>query len=371
MCQASVGAPASSNSSIPPTPAVPSTSGPGGDSIPANYQDNCAVLGIINQWVYERNYDCVIFTNVLWSTYNTQTGALLATASYNEQYASGLDAYSGTWNNYESLYMQSESGAASDVPDILAGFTNGCGGCSGVTTQYPFATPQVIPYQHAVASNDNLSDNPAPDAVDGSIGVDWIYSIDCGSCVSAGSSTITSPLGVRCDFQSGVNGYPGCVIPTFIPTLAMRGYAGQNTSTAFVYYMQSNNVDHWGRYPNGRLLDRLNNKSQADINRRAMCSGFVSVGLNDSCDEFPFAATYESGNLQGLSPSQCSQIYPASYNGATGWNYVAYPGYSNTQHCGIGHVQLNDNTTAGGWYGNLIQSARLLDNDPFWIGIYN
>lgn len=371
-CQAGVGSPTSSSSGLPPTPAPPSAPGVSVDAIPPNYQDNCAVSGYTNTWLYERNTYCVLLTNVLWETHDTSSGALLATATYNEQYASGFDAYSSTFNNFESFYMQSQSGPANWVPDILSSFVNQCSGCSGVYSSYPFATPQLLPYQTAVATNDDLSDNPASGAVDNDLSVSWIYSINCGSCtVPPGSSTITFPLAVRCDFQAGVNGYPGCVIPAFTPTLAMTGFAGQNTSTAFVSFMQKNNVDHWSQYPNGNLLHRLNDPGQSDINRRRMCAGFVAVSLNDSCDEFPFAATYQSGNMLGYTPSQCSQIYPASYNGVTGWSYVTYPGYSSTQHCGIGHVVLIDNTTAGGWYGNLVKAARLIDNDPFWIGIYN
>jgi hypothetical protein len=48
--------------------------------------------------------------------------------------------------------------------------------------------------------------------------------------------------------------------------------------------------DHWGRYPGGTPLSRLNdisNPGQADLNRTAMCRGFQKDSLltDDTCDD--------------------------------------------------------------------------------------
>jgi hypothetical protein len=151
----------------------------------------------------------------------------------------------------------------------------------------------------------------------------------------------------------------------------LTGYYSGNTSSAFVWWFQSSNNDHWGQYPNGAALTRLNNPNQAAANRAAMCAGFIAnpVVTNDSCDEFPFAATYQSGNLLGQTPSQCSQVVP-EYNSTTGqWTFIPYPGYSASQRCGIGHVRLSDNQSVGGMYGAFIQNNRIIDQDRFYLGV--
>jgi hypothetical protein len=349
----------------------PTGSGIKPNSVPVGYSDDCAVQDVTNSWLYYRNADCIIVTDDLWETHNLQTGALEGTASYSETYASGYDAYSPVFNNFDSFYMTSESGPPEYVPDILEQVQNSCLACGATNVTYPFSSPTVLPYQKAVYATDNLADNPAAGVVHNNLQVAWQIIIGCSGCSENGYETFTFPLAVRCDFQSGVNGYAGCVVPAYIPTLPMTGYQGNNTSTAFVAFMQANNVDHWGRYPSGGKLLRLNNSTQTDKNRAAMCAGFVALNSSDSCDEFPFAATYESGNMLGYTASQCSQIAVEGYSSVSGWVYVEYPGYSASQHCGIGHDNINDNSTAGGWYGNLIQTNRLLDKDPFWVGIYN
>jgi hypothetical protein len=159
----------------------------------------------------------------------------------------------------------------------------------------------------------------------------------------------------------------------FIPQLVLTGLSSGNTSTAWFDFIQTNNVDHWGEYPSGSLLTRLNNPAQATTNRNAMCAGFTANPLqtNDSCDEFPMASTYQSGNMLGLSPSDCSQGVPEYISAANEWEFIMYPGYSPSRRCGIGHVNLNDNSSTGGQYGNFILNNRLLDGDPFWLGFTN
>jgi hypothetical protein len=221
-----------------------------------------------------------------------------------------------------------------------------------------------------VSGTNNLSDNPAQGTVNANISVGWIDTIRCSSCNPA-TANWDFPLAVRCDWQAFPSSQ-GCAIPALTPTLVLPGYTTGNTSTAFMAFIAWNHVDHWGLYPSGTPMTRLQDQTQANANRDAMChSGYFvpdpSVP-NDTCDEFPFASSYQNGNMLGLSASQCSNLRPQYIGAPDYWIIYYYPPYSTSQRCGLGHVTGSDNSSTGGAYSAFLQNNRVLDGDPFWIG---
>lgn len=332
----------------------------------SNPQANCAGLQL-NTWWYAREWFCFIDFGDTVPTVDTTTGNTVGQAVYTITHAAGFDPHSGTWSNFASFYIQSEWGDSANIVDSF----NRCSGCSGISAGDPISGPVTAPLQQAVAGTNNLSDSPFNNTIDASIYVSWADSFNCGDCISPGTRNYAFPEPVRCDAQANTGVSPGCSIPAFTPTLQLTGYATGNTSTAFVSYFQANNVDHWGLYPSGTPLTRLNNPAQAQANRDVICARFVPNPQvpSDSCDEFPFAATYQSGRMLGLTASDCSQILPQFNSATTSWQFTTYSGYSTSQRCGIGHVTLSDNQSVGGMYSTFIQGNRLLDGDPFWLAI--
>lgn len=193
----------------------------------------------------------------------------------------------------------------------------------------------------------------------------------CSDCDSPGVFEFDVPPTVRCDATAGFTQPQGCAIASFAPTLVVSGYATGNTSAAFVRYFQSNNADHWGVYPSGTPLTRLVNQGQIQANRDLMCAGFVpdSRVNGDSCDEFPFAGTYQSGRMLGQTARLCSQIVPQFDSATSTWQFIKYAGYSTSQRCGIGHVVGSDNQFVGSLYGTFVLDNRVIDGDPFWIAV--
>jgi hypothetical protein len=261
--------------------------------------------------------------------------------------------------------MYGESG---EDPANMAAVTNTVTGSSGaVTLGHPWSG-----YKVDGVGNDNLDDGLLAGEIHNNLVVSWddsFKSVDS----TPGDITYTSAVPIRCDAQANVNGYPGCSIAGYTPELVLTGYDSGNSATASVYGFQYYNVDHWGQYPNGRKLSRLNNPTQANKNRYYMCQNGTwtknSTVPNDSCDEFPFAGTYQSGKLLGLKASQCAQWIPKFNSTNHTWTLVEYPGYSTSERCVLGHVALTYNTADGTMYSNFIQANRLLDRDTFWIGI--
>ncbi|WP_206319953.1 hypothetical protein [Streptomyces zingiberis] len=96
----------------------------------------------------------------------------------------------------------------------------------------------------------------------------------------------------------------------------------------------------------------------------------------DTCDEFPFAATYESAALNGVSHGKdCAQV-TAVRAGTTGdlprdWPTVTPIGtITGTEKCVRGHIPSKLNTDLGGQaYSTFIKSQLLADGDGFWLSI--
>jgi hypothetical protein len=100
----------------------------------------------------------------------------------------------------------------------------------------------------------------------------------------------------------------------------------------------------------------------------------------DSCDEYPFAGTYESGAMQTGFDGQPKPFVTtgadcwqgtAAQNGSSGiepadWNVMLLDSTSTTQ-CVRAHIPKKLNTTLGGAYGNFVLKQRLLDKDAFWV----
>jgi hypothetical protein len=104
------------------------------------------------------------------------------------------------------------------------------------------------------------------------------------------------------------------------------------------------------------------------------------VTIKDSCDEYPFAATYESGAMppgHGVANgAACAQV-KAVQTSNTGddpaklWNDVKVIGtFSPHVRCVRGHIPLKLNVDLGNKaYLALINSDRLIDQDPFWVAV--
>lgn len=171
---------------------------------------------------------------------------------------------------------------------------------------------------------------------------------------------------IRCD--NAVSAYAGCVYPGARPDLQLSASIYKAAAITYLW-AQLYLPDSWG---SGTPLRRLADEAAAEGNRTRTCEDgtFVrfpdTVVLADSCDEFPFAATYEGGTYGSL----CADIAPILENGQ--WQiYQANPNkpITYTEKCVRGHVTLTDNTAAGGELGRFAQRERLLDLDRYTLTI--
>lgn len=170
-------------------------------------------------------------------------------------------------------------------------------------------------------------------------------------------------IDIRCD--NAVGNFAGCVYPAARPdfevSLSLYGAAAVT-----YYWAQVSLPDGWGA---DTPLRRLASDSLAEANRRSTCDAtFVpfpdDLVVDDSCDEYPFAKTYEGGTPGGL----CADIVPLFEEGQ--WQiYEANPNkpVTGTEKCVRGHVPLTENEGAGGELGRFTQAQRVLDLDPYTV----
>jgi len=102
----------------------------------------------------------------------------------------------------------------------------------------------------------------------------------------------------------------GCVVPDFVPllTLPLSVYG----SAALNVWIGEHFLPGTPGLTPATPLTR-GDPAQTDANRAAVCSGFqpfLVLVANDSCDEYPFASTQQSGGALGLTGSNCLEALP-------------------------------------------------------------
>ena len=95
---------------------------------------------------------------------------------------------------------------------------------------------------------------------------------------------------------------------------------------------------HPGQFGKGPALTRLTNKTAIAKNRKVACKG-LTVPKGDSCDEYPFASTYQGAALSGKG------------------NYERKA------------VNAKQNSQVGSYLSSFFLKFRIADKDSFYIQI--
>lgn len=172
---------------------------------------------------------------------------------------------------------------------------------------------------------------------------------------------------VRCDDELG---HPGCIVTGHLANVTFSRAKYRGAAVAYEWAQKElkgkfGDADH----PLSRRVDPLdpkNNKARALTCDRApdpFPRGATGVP-NDSCDEYPFAASHEGGNPGTL----CVDITPRQVNGV--WdiaNVTVDRGSPPNAPCIRAHVDRADNSAAGGELGRAVQSDRILDSEAYQV----
>jgi hypothetical protein len=206
------------------------------------------------------------------------------------------------------------------------------------------------------------------------------YQLTIEAPISTIASTISplatvaffGPNPIRCDAHVGSNS--GCVIPDYTPFLELF-LSVHRESAAMILISQLYLPDKWGaEWLGGPPVHRLADPTAQDRNRTRICGDGTFVPLpivrDDSCDEFSFAATYESGGMFDLRGRDCAEIRPFQDPTDGGW-YAELIRFTGQERCMIGHVPLDFNRMVGTDLANFTMAQRLLDADAYYIDVYS
>jgi hypothetical protein len=204
--------------------------------------------------------------------------------------------------------------------------------------------------------------SPGPDSMD----LSYTWNVDTYLFGTVAFS-YDLPTSVRCDALVG--GYRGCVFPVFLPVFAISVSQFQEAAVA-INWAQRTLPDQWGY--DGSPLSRLANDTLALANRRAICEdgSFVKdpAVTNDSCDEWPFARSRESGAMLGIAGADCAEVEPIKQDGQWIIQPIRKP-LTYDERCMRAHVPLNLNEGVGGALGYFTQNFRLLDYDQYYVQV--
>ncbi|MEV5952065.1 hypothetical protein [Streptomyces sp. NPDC051993] len=176
---------------------------------------------------------------------------------------------------------------------------------------------------------------------------------------------------IRCDNKVGR--WPGCVIPEHMANVTIR--KSLYRAAAVSYEWAQKNLTTFSMGTEYKPLHYMKTtEEEIDRRRNITCNlgpdKFVrdnSLVPDDSCDEFPFAASREGGNMGTL----CVDILPQQVGGV--WDVKDVKVLRNGANaanapCVRSHVTNKDNVAAGrDEFGAAVTSDRIIDNEPFQV----
>jgi len=322
-------------------------------------------------WYYGRFQICL---EDFFTEYEVVNGKVKGTAKFS--YAQQLDFAPRSLQWTEADYARLDSVSGISKTNSLGWVTKCSGSCAPAKrTVFPVTPIKVHQTLHGTAT---FAGTPAKGTTGTLSAQPTVTVVDPVGKPEAYPITLAKSLEARCDSQVAVSNTSGCVIPIYVPVFTVS-LASSGASAAMIQWAQTNLSGHWGLQGSGQPLRRLASDSKARANRNRICDGsFVSGSTNvadDSCDEFPFAKTYESGNLNGVTAgSQCAQVTAIrTANAGTvaqQWAKISVIGKpAASEKCVRGHIPLPLNTDVGGGLGRFAQAQRLIDNDEYWLAV--
>ncbi|MEU2608909.1 NucA/NucB deoxyribonuclease domain-containing protein [Streptomyces albus] len=322
-------------------------------------------------WYATRTWMCEIDPNVHY-TYYDQNNKWLGAATFAVAQQLDLDRLSLTWKETDQVKMIAREGTL--PANLSISWTTECkSACAPNSTkvweEQPVSLGQNLEKTYSVTNQPSQKYDF----------IDHTYKLDIHA---AGTIPLTEPITwsgsrFRCDSKQALGNTSGCVVAWFTPTLSVSR-AKFGSSADMIAWAQKNLSGHWGLKGTGKPLSRLQNAQQQKDNRRRVCETAWTPDqtvAEVTCDEFPFASSYESGALNGIqNGSECAQVKAVQKDStgvlATDWPTVTTIGtVTGKEVCVRGHIPSSLNTGVGSYYVKLIREARLADKDEFWVQV--
>ena len=165
-------------------------------------------------------------------------------------------------------------------------------------------------------------------------------------------------------------------MPTYTPTvvlpLSVYGAAAMNAYVGELFLPGTPGLSSTTPLTRG-------DPANTDPNRTQICTGFTALPagnlygvVNDSCDEYPFASSQQSGAVFGVAGQNCLEIVPTQNANGT-WTFKFRNMYtaSYPQVCVRGHVNNDQNTSVGRALQSVYVANRMMIGDPYTVQVTN
>lgn len=306
-------------------------------------------------WDLTRTIAC-LKSELIYTVIDLDTGEIIGTAEFTATQEIDANAANTRWSESDTLKLDNEEEAAAG---LSASWTTDCSAPCSPGSASPWSGSEPIAVGQTLSGTTNFADTtlrrraPGPHLMNHSYAVD----ITQPAVIPGGPATWKSP-GLRCDAVLRTVPF-GCVFPDVTPqfTVPISQYGA---AAAFIQWAQVNLSGHWGDPALGGLpLHRLGIERQRRRNQDIICRRSFQhqpAIFEDSCDEFPFAASMESGAQHGVTNgSQCAQVeavrdptVPATAPLAQQWPSVrVIPPFNRTALCARGHIPNTLNNGVG------------------------
>jgi hypothetical protein len=270
----------------------------------------------------------------VWGNILDTNGRIVGRADVDVLFGAALSNKSLSWRVTVKAVVSSATGvAALGTINAVTRCSGGCTVSAGAATPLPLRVGNFMRGFWDVTST-----TPGTTPVVSTQSV--LFTFAAPTVAGIGQAQTPAIGTVRCDNSTTIGSIgAGCVYPAVNPVFLLNGAAAPASPVHAAFVKAALAAGKPGN-PGGVPLTRLFNPAQADANRAAACRTFVPnpsppgtpANLKDSCDEFPFAKTFEGGA-----------------NSATG------------------HVPLIDNTNGGNKYATFIKENRLFEGEKFFI----
>jgi hypothetical protein len=342
------------------------------------------------QWWYNRTLACIHGETSTFTEYDAKDGAVLGTAVLSVNQVIEPDPASTAWTEEVSLTMTEAEG---QVTILEASLVDTCSSPCTTSGTDVFAGADEVTEGETLYGTVEFEDVPEVGTQNLVTGTNVLTVLQPGTVPIDSEATWTDGLQVRCDDALSsdtiegsddgdslvrpavidpVDGPAGCVYASSIPTLAFS-LATYRGSAALILWTQQYMTTKWGAASSSSPMHRYAGRARQRANRRVICEdsswATTATVTDDSCDEFPFAASMESGALHGYTGAQCAEITPVQ-NATTGsWSVQHNKTITYAEGCVRAHVTRGDNTNLGGQLGRYTTSYRVLDGDPYYVQI--
>lgn len=330
---------------------------PGGVSSPGNASATSCVT--------TRTRICI--TDGVFALVEIAGGAQVGKTTWDYTQVITMSAKSLPWTETDTATLASTSGDTILAVNSLGWTVNCSGGCSPASALFWPVTPMVI--GDTLSGTATFSGTPASGDVASLKATPAVI-----MCSTAGNPVCLSPFNlasrnVRCDNGVAVSNTSGCINPAYTPNLSVSQASFGAAAQMISFGQTSSQI--------GSPLHALTNPIAQEDNRNTICNSTFGPGttgvINDSCDEYAFAATYESGALHGVNNgASCAQV-TAVRTSTTGsvaqqWGAIRVISLGDGK-CVRGHIPLSLNTGVGGALGNFTIANRLIDKDPYTVSV--